>query len=64
MKFNLSNALPLTTIISLELNDNLSCSIDATEVKSVGIIALMLAVYYPNIIEILKILLSVRKMRA
>ena len=64
MKFNLSNAYPLTIITSSELNDDLLESMNPTEVKAMDIIVLLLAAYYPNIKEILKTLMLARKMRA
>ena len=61
MKLNLSNALPLTIIISFELNDVSTIQQSKKEVKSMEIIALLLATYYPNIIWILML---AREMRA
>ena len=59
MMFELTNAYSLCITISFELNDVSIYIINEKEVRIVEIIMLLLVAYYPNIIAIFVILMSV-----
>ena len=60
MMFELTNTYSLCITISFELNDVSIYTINSKEVNAVEIIVFSLASYYPNVICILKVLMSAK----